>query len=403
VLATLEVAELERSLKKAELDLDTAKKRLQEAQLDQQDALTEARLKLETARSDQENAEASLANALAKAKVDLGIKRLQLQKLQAQDPTPRKARAEVNLAQARAALQRGQAAYDAVAWRSDVGATPQAAALQQATADFQRAQADYDLVMQDIASAAYDLAIAQQTVVLAELEVRRLEGARVDHRYVEAVELAQIRMDKLELGVAASVTQAVAAAELEIGRLKAQIADAQIVSPMDGKVVMLSVVAGRNAEAFKPVVIVADPGRVELGADLSAAQLADLTQGQSVEVVFSRQSDVTWQGMVHQLPYAAGSTGKEQAAADNSTRIAVDGDLSALSLGELAQVRVLLQKKEGVLWLPPEAIRTFQDRAFVIVQDADRQRRADVRLGIQSKDRVEILEGLQEGQKVVGQ
>ncbi|UCC61429.1 MAG: secretion protein HlyD, partial [Anaerolineae bacterium] len=61
------------------------------------------------------------------------------------------------------------------------------------------------------------------------------------------------------------------------------------------------------------------------------------------------------------------------------------------------------EEKDDVLWLPPAAIRTFQGREFVIVQEADRQRRADVQIGIESQDRVEILEGLEEDQIVVGQ
>jgi hypothetical protein len=84
-------------------------------------------------------------------------------------------------------------------------------------------------------------------------------------------------------------------------------------------------------------------------------------------------------------------------------RISLEGDLSDLSLGDLARVTVLLEHKEDVLWLPPAAIRTFQGRDFVIVQDADQQRRADVRLGLESVERVEILEGLEEGQVVIGQ
>jgi multidrug efflux pump subunit AcrA (membrane-fusion protein) len=43
------------------------------------------------------------------------------------------------------------------------------------------------------------------------------------------------------------------------------------------------------------------------------------------------------------------------------------------------------------------------DVRFVVVQDEDVQRRVDVKLGIQTPDRVEVEEGLEEGQIVVGQ
>ena len=68
----------------------------------------------------------------------------------------------------------------------------------------------------------------------------------------------------------------------------------------------------------------------------------------------------------------------------------------------MATVTIFLEQKEGVLWLPPEAIRSFQGRDFVVIQDGDLQRRVVVRLGLESEDRVEIEEGVTEGQVVLG-
>jgi multidrug efflux pump subunit AcrA (membrane-fusion protein) len=59
--------------------------------------------------------------------------------------------------------------------------------------------------------------------------------------------------------------------------------------------------------------------------------------------------------------------------------------------------------KDNVLWLPPQALRVFDGRRFAVVQDGNDQRRVDVKVGIQTADRVEIEEGLEEGQTVVGQ
>jgi len=87
---------------------------------------------------------------------------------------------------------------------------------------------------------------------------------------------------------------------------------------------------------------------------------------------------------------------------DRLTRIDLAGETTALELGELATLTIILEERENVLWLPPAPLRTFQGRNFVVVQDGDVQRRVDVRLGIQSDERVEILEGVSEGQIVVG-
>ncbi len=69
----------------------------------------------------------------------------------------------------------------------------------------------------------------------------------------------------------------------------------------------------------------------------------------------------------------------------------------------MATVVIFLEQRDDVLWLPPTAVRSFQGRDFVVVQDGDLQRRVDVRIGLESEDRVELLEGAELGQVVVGE
>ncbi|NJN83247.1 MAG: hypothetical protein HC802_13820 [Caldilineaceae bacterium] len=72
-------------------------------------------------------------------------------------------------------------------------------------------------------------------------------------------------------------------------------------------------------------------------------------------------------------------------------------------LGDLVRVTVELERKDDVLWLPPQALRVFDGRRFAVLQDGDTQRRIDVNVGIETPDRVEVEEGLEEGQTVIGQ
>ncbi len=51
--------------------------------------------------------------------------------------------------------------------------------------------------------------------------------------------------------------------------------------------------------------------------------------------------------------------------------------------------------------VPPSAVREFSGRRFVVVESDGVQQRVDVVLGIAGDGRVEIVEGLSEGQVVV--
>ncbi len=67
------------------------------------------------------------------------------------------------------------------------------------------------------------------------------------------------------------------------------------------------------------------------------------------------------------------------------------------------RITAVLERKDDVLWLPPQAVRTFEGRKFVVVREGEGQLRVDVKIGIESEGGVEIEEGLTEGQIVIGQ
>ncbi len=398
----MEIGGLERALAKAELDLETAQAQLAEAEQSHADDLARAQLKLELT-------QAQLDAGSAEARSQLSIKHQQLARLRAQDPAPKKAKAEAEQEQARLRRDQAQAAYDAIAWRGDVGASVEAAQLQQAALDYQKAQANYDLALQTINTHSNDLAIAQQEVAQAQLELDPLQDPDLNTSLEQAVALAQLELDILARGVEPDLERQVVAAQFQIGDFEAQIAEARILAPISGEIISLSITPGRAVEAYKAVIIVADPADLELSAELSAEQMGDLNEGMAVKLVPINYPGQTISGLVRQLPYPYGSGGGSQSLDDADTATRITPDFSALpagislEAGDLVRATAIIERKSDVLWLPPAAIRTFGGRKFVVIQDGDVQRRVDVVVGIESEDRVEIGSGVEEGWVVVGQ
>ncbi|MFZ2360347.1 MAG: HlyD family efflux transporter periplasmic adaptor subunit [Anaerolineae bacterium] len=409
VLAELDVAALRRSLERARHDLQVAQEQLAEAEQAHQDDLARATLALATAQARLDVAETKLADDLARARANLAIKRQQLARARAQDPSPKRTKAEAELEQARITLQQAQGAYDAIAWRNDIAASAEAAVLQQATLEYDKAQAIYDLALQEIEAHPYDVAILQQEVATAQLEAQRLEQSEVDFDLQAAVALAQLEMEILERGLDPQIERAATAAQFELDDLEAQLKEARIIATLDGEVVSLAVAPGRAVEAFKPVIIVADSSGLEISAQLSAEQMRELSEGQEVSLLLANYPGQALSGVIRQLPYPYGSGGGSETLenADTTTRISLDfASLPAgvvLETGDLVQAIVVLERRQDVLWLPPAAIRTFSGRQFVVVQDGAVQRRVDVVLGSESKQRVEVKSGVQEGQMILGQ
>jgi membrane fusion protein, macrolide-specific efflux system len=190
-------------------------------------------------------------------------------------------------------------------------------------------------------------------------------------------------------------------AQLNLDELNKAVADSRIVSPIDGVIRSLTLRDGAVTEPFEPVIVVADLSNLEISGDVGGDSMAKLAEGMDVSITPVVLEGDPLAGKIYSLPYPYGSGSKD--ALDQSLRITAAQDLVAeeYEVGDLVEVVVMLEKSEGVFWLPPQAIRTFEGRKFVVVKDGDGQRRVDVRTGLQSEDRVEIVEGVEEGQVIL--
>jgi len=345
--------------------------------------LAQAKVSLETAQLQLKTAQETSGEQRARLEIDLEVARLRLAQARVQDPAPAVAIAAANRDRAAAEVRRAQTAYDARDRIPGVGGSWEALNLEQVTLSYEIAKAQYDQALQGQKVHEYDLQILEQSVRLAELDLER-SGAFVD----------------------TGLPQEVAKAQLVVDRLEAQVADARLAAPYDGDVTMVGAYAGRTVTAYRPVVSVAAPGALEISADLTSDTMSKLSIGQKCSITIVNYPAKEFHGELRRLPYPYGTGGSVStvgtAEEDRSTRVSIDDADVTLEKGSLVRVTVILQQKDDVLWLPPEAIRTFQGKDFVLVLDGEGQRRMPVKLGIKGEDRVEILTGLTEGQVVVG-
>jgi multidrug efflux pump subunit AcrA (membrane-fusion protein) len=145
--------------------------------------------------------------------------------------------------------------------------------------------------------------------------------------------------------------------------------------------------------------VMADVNNLEIAATLQSTQISELSTNMPISATpVNRPGDVL-PGVIRYLPYQ-----DEQGEGDTFVRITLEQSPqeSGLELGDRVQVTIPLESKLDVLWLPPQAIRQFEGRRFVVVRDGEVEQRVDVNVGMETEDRVEIEEGLTEGQIVVG-
>ena len=225
-----------------------------------------------------------------------------------------------------------------------------------------------------------------------ELEIARLQSDEAVRElelqvHQNNVELAQIRHDLLALG---------------IQDLDDQIAAAKLVAPFDGELLTMSISVGSTVAEFRPVALFADVAELEIGSLVQSFKLEVLEEGMPVLVEPASQPGVAIPGMIRRLPLRG--QGDLPASDDQLVRVtlSIPPQEAELSIDDQVEVTVVVAERQDVIWLPAQAVRTFQNNAFVVVRENDVERRSDIILGIAGGNRIEIVEGLEVGQVVVG-
>ena len=265
--------------------------------------------------------------------------------------------------------------------------------------------------------------------VLIELEgidelERQARLNELDLRKVEInAEIAQIRYDMFLLDTPTwrynyEQLLAIEQRELELAQIAVEeaalygeslaesVATSRLLAPFDGQILYLNADEGDRVAAYDPIGMVADVSVLEANATLGDDVMEQLEEGMPVLIISGgNRQEVSLEGVIRYLPYPYGSSKPgEGTTNDGSARIELlqMPESVGLELADRVRVEVVIERHSDVLWLPPQAVRQFQGRNFVVVQDGELQRRVDVTLGVQTEDRWEILDGLEEGWIVVG-
>jgi RND family efflux transporter MFP subunit len=190
-------------------------------------------------------------------------------------------------------------------------------------------------------------------------------------------------------------------AELDIQDINATITDMQIFSPVDGTVTAIFLKEGDQANEFEPVIEIADLSTLEVAVSPLSENLNELAIKSPVTMHTTRNPDKLLTGVITAVPDNTSNNISPQNS-DDLVHISLnEKPLSAgYQYGDQVQVSVIVESKNNTLWLPPDAITTNGSHSYVTIKDDQGQRQVEVKLGLKTDSKVEILEGLTEGQGV---
>jgi macrolide-specific efflux system membrane fusion protein len=160
-------------------------------------------------------------------------------------------------------------------------------------------------------------------------------------------------------------------------------------------VLEVTIKPGDAVKAYDSVMTIGRQEPKEIVATIAIGDAQKLSVGLIGICQVLNRPETAVQCIVRRLPLSAKD-------ADQTTRIAASLEDLKLITGTLIDVQMPLKVSSNVLWLPPAAVRTFQNRTFVVLQTPDGPRSVDVEVGLRTTDRVELKSGVKEGDVVIG-
>ncbi|WP_339493115.1 macrolide transporter subunit MacA [Pseudomonas sp. EA_15y_Pfl2_R67] len=204
-------------------------------------------------------------------------------------------------------------------------------------------------------------------------------------------------------------------ARIQVETARVNLAYTHIVAPIDGYVVGIVTQEGQTviAEQLAPVLLkLADLDTMTVKAQVSEADVIHIVPGQEVYFTILGESEKRYYAKLRGtepapqnfLETQAAGTPKQNTAVFYNGLFDVPNPDHRLRISMTAQVRIVLDKAKDVLTVPVAALGgKNQDGSYVVrVLDAEgKAQPRNVRMGINNNVRVEIKDGLAEGDKVV--
>ncbi|WP_405460088.1 efflux RND transporter periplasmic adaptor subunit [Paenibacillus sp. HJGM_3] len=242
--------------------------------------------------------------------------------------------------------------------------------------------------------------------VVAQVDRGDLESRiRIQQLNVEKAKIAleQAKQDQLGNPTAVRLKMIdVETSQIQLDQLQQQLERTKLVSTIGGVVTYIdSIKTGEQVTAYRPVVTISDPMRVQLVYENSnTSELSGIVVGMGVKV---KIGDKELPGKVLQTPASAPYTDNKAQQERNAKTIifGVDKLQEQAKIGGSATVIIETDRAENVIVIPRSGLRSYLGRDYVQILEGESRKEIDVEKGLQTSTEVEIRKGLKEGQKII--
>lgn len=213
-------------------------------------------------------------------------------------------------------------------------------------------------------------------------------------------ELALLRTkNAYDLAVISGTANARREAELDWQVAQANLENTSIKAPFAGVVTAVGLEEGEHVSANSQVVSLLDDSVFYANISVDELDMHQIRLGQSATVKVDALGDQPLQGTVFQIGMIAQPSGGITTV---PVTIRIEDQPGELRVGYSASVVIEVERAEGVLVVPVEAVVRQGNRSFVTVVRGGETETVEVVTGITDGMQVEIAAGLEPGDQIIG-
>lgn len=190
---------------------------------------------------------------------------------------------------------------------------------------------------------------------------------------------------------------------LAIDDAERQLAETEIHAPFAGTILSVGVEAGStvssaliNVAGGSPIVTLADLSDLRVTGKLDESQVGRVKAGQSATVRVDAYPDRSFKGRVEHISPLGVEV--SNVVTFDVEIVITDDDAELLRSGMSADVEIVTARRKGVLLVPLIAVRSQGRRRFVQLGGGELR---DIQTGSNDGQRLEVIEGLKEGDEVL--
>ncbi|WP_406090936.1 efflux RND transporter periplasmic adaptor subunit [Kitasatospora purpeofusca] len=230
-----------------------------------------------------------------------------------------------------------------------------------------------------------------------------------------------ISTTKVDEAAVAQAEQQLATAQTNLSNAQTALAGTTLAASVDGTVASVAAKAGdtvgatgggssatgtkstgSSATAPSGFIVLTNPTGMQVTANFSELDSLKLKKGEAATVTLNAQSDSKFNASVLSVsPLPVSGSGGGSAAVQYSATLQISGDTSKLRTGLSATVSVVTGEADNALSLPTSALSgTGSSRTASVVHQDGSTDRVTVEVGVEGDTTVQVLTGLNEGDKV---